>query len=139
MADISYQDATDGDYVEEHTQTEVQTAINHTYKKKRILRITLDDGQVINDGSDTETVTIEIVDGLEIARGTDPTNATVLGYDGDATVTVDGAETTKTLASGVVSFDVTTTKDDGSVIEIIAEGIADHPAESDRAVIEVTA
>lgn len=90
-----------------------------------------------NDGTDTETVSVEVVDGLEVAKGTDPANATVLDYNGDVTLTIGGVETIKTLTNGSVEFDLTTDKPAGSEIEIVAESLADHPAESDSATIEV--
>jgi len=103
----------------------------------RYINISFTDGQMINDGTDTETVTVEVVNGLEVVRGSDPSNATVLDYDGDVTVTIDGVETTKTLSNGTVSFDLTTDKPAGSTIEIVAESLTDHPAKSDSAEIEV--
>lgn len=103
----------------------------------RHLRLSLADGQLTNDGADVETVTVEVVDGLEVVRGTDPADATVLNHDGDVTLTIDDVEMTKTLAKGSVAFDLTTEKPAGSTIEIVAESLADHPAESDRAEIEV--
>lgn len=119
--------------VEEIRDNTVRKGVGWEYT----LRVTTQDGQVLNDGIDTETVTITVVDGLEIARGTDPADATVLDYDGDMTVTVDGVETAKTLTKGSVSFDVTTEKQAGSTIEVVAESLADYPAESDSAEIEV--
>lgn len=103
----------------------------------RKLHVSLSDGQVANDDTDTETVSVAVVDGLEVARGTDPAEATVLDYDGDVALTIDGVKTTKTLSGGGVTFDVTTTKDAGETIEIVAGSLADHPAESDSATIEV--
>jgi len=101
------------------------------------LRVTTANQEITNDGSDTETVNVAVVDGLEVMRGTDPTNATVLDYNGDVTLSVDGQQTTKTLTNGSVSFDLTTDKPAGSEIEIVAESLADHVAESDSATIEV--
>jgi len=72
--------------------------------------------------------------GLDVSRGDSPT---VLDYNGDVIITVDGQQTTKTLTNGSVEFDLTTDKSAGTEIEIIAESLADHPAESDRATIEV--
>ena len=103
----------------------------------RHLRLSLDDGSAVNDGSDIETVTIEVVDGLEVARGTGPAEATVLDYNGDVTLRIDDSEVVKTLSNGSVSLDLTTEKPAGSTIEIVAESLADHPAESDRVEIEV--
>lgn len=103
----------------------------------RHLNVTLADGTVVNDDTDDEAVSIEIIDGLEVVRGTTTTDATVLDYNGDVTISVDGAEMTKTLSNGSVSFDVTTEKPAGSTIKIVAETLGDHPAESDSATIEV--
>jgi len=103
----------------------------------RHISISKQDGSLINNGSDIETVTVEVVDGLEVARGTDPSNATVLRYNGDVTLSIDSQQTTKALTNGSVSFNLTTDKPAGSEIEIIAESLANHPAESDSATIEV--
>jgi hypothetical protein len=109
----------------------------HRYLKYMHLNMTLDDVVITNNGVDTEQIEITLVDGLEVVRGTDPTEATVLDYDGDITLTVDGIEMTKTLTNGSVKFNITTDKPAGSEIEIVAESLADHPAESDSATIEV--
>jgi len=103
----------------------------------RRLHITLADGFVANDGTDTEAVTVEVVDGLEVARGAELTDATVLDYDGDVTMSIDGVEVVKTLANGSVSFNLTAEKSAGKTIDIVAKSLADHPAESDSATIEV--
>lgn len=137
-ANIEYERS--GNWVAEltYTPTELNSpSVNHHYLPYRHLRLSLNEGKILNDNTDTEKVTVEVVDGLEIARGTEPTDATVLDYDGDVTLTVDGAETTKTLTNGSVSFDLITDKQAGSEIEIIAESLADHPAEHDSATIEV--
>lgn len=130
----------DGGYINELTTTptrENNPSIAEKWRPYRRLRLSPNESQLLNDGADKETVTIEVVDGLEVARGTDPSNATVLSYDGDVTLTFDGVEMTKMFTNGSVSFDLTTEKPAGSEIEIVAESLADHPAESDRAVIEV--
>jgi len=128
-----------GEFVRAEGKTPNQTFAFPHFSPARVTHVFIQDGQVANDGSDTETITVEVVDGLEVARGTDPAEATVLDYDGDVTLTIDGAvETTKTLTDGSVSFDVTTEKPAGTTIEIVAESLADHPAESDRVEIEVT-
>lgn len=103
---------------------------------RRWMHLNYDDGQIQNN-TDTETIVITVVDGLEVVRGTHPTNATVLDYNGDVNLSVDGTTTTKTLTNGSVSFDLTTDKPAGSEIEIVAESLADYPAESDSATIEV--
>jgi hypothetical protein len=130
-----------GDYVLDKTTTNtgqetynLGSANSGAYRR---LHVSLSNGSVVNDSTDTETVTLSVVDGLEVARGAEPSNATVLDYDGDVTVTIDGVETTKTLTSGTTEFDVTTAKSAGSTIGIVAESLADHPAESSRATIEV--
>jgi len=137
MSSTEYQHNDGDDYVTELVNTDTQTAEITGHIPHRHLHVSLADGQVANDGTNTETVTVAVVDGLEIARGTVPSEATVLDYDGDVTLSVDSAEMTKTLTGGSVSFDVTTEKPAGSTIEIVAETLADHPAESDSATIEV--
>jgi len=134
MSSTKYTHNDGDDYVTELTHTGTQTAETHAHIPYRQLRVSLSDGSLANDGTDTETVTIEVVSGLDVSRGD---SATVLDYNGDITITVDGKQTTKTLTNGSVSFDVTTTKSAGSEIEIVAESLADHPAESDSATIEV--
>jgi len=134
MSSIEYKH-NDGDgYVTELTHTNTQTAKTYGHIPYRQLRVSLSDSQLPNDGTSAVTATIEVVSGLDVARGNDPS---VLNYDGDVTLTVDGQKTTKTLTNGSVSFDLTTDKPAGSEIEVVAESLADHPAESDRATIEV--
>jgi len=125
------------DYVTELIHTETQTAEVYAHIPYRHLRISLSDSNLINDGSDTVTLTITVVDGLEVARGTAPENASVLDYDGDVTLFVDGGELIKTLTNGSVAFDITTEKSAGSTIEVVGKSLADNPAESDSATIEV--
>lgn len=125
------------DYLELHITTDTQTAIDRA-TAYRWLHVSLSDTTILNDGSDSVTVTIEVIDGFEIATGTNRSNATVLPFDGDVYVEVDGAETTKTLSGGSLSFDVTTTKDSGSTIDIQATNLASVEAESHSATIEVT-
>jgi len=139
MSSISYHHEQGDDYVTEQFDTGTQTAELKGHLPYRRLRVTPTDGTLINDGSATETVTVAVVNGLEVARGTKPSNATVLSYDGDVTLAVDGSQTVKTLSNGSVSFGVTTTKSVGSEIKIIAESLNNHPAERDSAVVEVTA
>jgi len=130
-----------GGVAEDTEILEVREGDNHEARSHagwmHTLTVVLDDGQVINDNTDTETVMIKVVDGLEVVKGTSPSNATVLDYGGDVTLSVDGQQTTKTLTNGTVEFDLTTDKSAGSEIEIFAESLADHPAESDSATIEV--
>ncbi len=137
MSSTEYQHSDGDDYVTENVTTDVQTAEMYGHLPYRVLKLGTFDGQLTNDGTDTEMLTVEVVDGLEVAKGTDPGNATVLDYDGDVALSIDGAETTKTLSNGTVSFELTTEKSAGSTIEIVAETLADHPAESDSATIEV--
>jgi len=139
MVKINYE--RDGDYVDRLIDTGNEPnnpARESPWAVYRMLNITLEDQQIKGDDTETETVTIEVVSGLEVARGKDLTDATVLAYDGDVTVSVGDTVTTKTLTNGSVSFDVTTTKTAGSEIEVVAESLANHPAESDTATIEVT-
>lgn len=121
--------------VVDNTGTVIRSVSPVTFKNH--INIGISDGEVANDGTNTETITISVVDGLEVARGTDPANATVLDYDGDVTVSIEGAKTTKTLSNGTVSFDLTTDKPAGSTITVTAESLTDHPSESDSATIEV--
>jgi len=134
MSSIEYQHDDGDDYVTELTHTDNQTAEVYGHIPYRHLRVSLADTQLLNDGTDSETVTIEVMSGLDVSRGDSPT---VLDYNGDVIITVDGQQTTKTLTNGSVEFDLTTDKSAGTEIEIIAESLADHPAESDRATIEV--
>lgn len=128
----------DGDgCVTEQVDTGTQVAEIYGHLPYRVFCITFGDGQVTNDNTDTETVTVEVVDGLKVARGTDPANATVLDYGGDVTLSVDDQQTNKTLTNGSVEFELTTDKPAGSEIEIVVESLGDHPAESDSATIEV--
>lgn len=126
-----------GDYVTEYVETANQVAEVVGHIPYRHLTVTASDRQVTNDSTDTETVTVSVVDGVKVSRGTDPAEATVLDYSGDVTMRIDGVETTKTLTGGSVSFDLTTEKPAGSTIEVGAVGLADHPAESDSVEIEV--
>jgi len=139
MTDITY--TKNDDWINKETDTGVPPntpAIEHKWRSYRWLSVSLDDGYIVNNGSDTNTVTVRVVDGVEVARGSDPSNASVLSYDGDVVVTVDGSETTKTLSSGSLSFDLTTTKSAGDVITVKAVDLVDHPSESDVVNIEVT-
>jgi hypothetical protein len=137
MSSISYIHNDGDEFVTEQVTTDAQTAEIRGHLPYRVLRLSLADGQLANDGTAKETVTVKVVDGLEVARGTDPVDATVLDHDGNVTVTVDGVETTKAITNGSMSFDVTTEKSAGSTIEVVAESLADHPAESDKSIIEV--
>lgn len=135
MSSISYSHD-GGNYVTEIKETGSQEVEVKGHIPFRHLLATSSDNQLTNDG-DIETVTIRVVDGLEVARGTAPENATVLDYSVDVTVSIDGVKTTKTLSNGTVSFDLTTDKPAGSTITVTAESLAENPAESDSATIEV--
>jgi len=137
MHSIEYTHSDGDNYVTEQVTTDRQTSEIYGHLPYRVLVVTFADVQGSNDGTDSETVTVEVVNGLEVARGTDADDATVLDYDGDVTISVDGATTTKTSTNGSISFDLTTDKPAGSEIEIVAESLADHPAERDSATIEV--
>jgi hypothetical protein len=126
-----------GNFIKRVVETDNQNATSPKWSPYRHLCLKLDDGTILNDGSDTETVSVEVVDGLNVAKGTDPANATSLNHNGDVTLSVDGSTTTKTLTNGSVEFDLTTDKSAGSEIEIVAESLADHPAERGSATIEV--
>jgi hypothetical protein len=103
----------------------------------RHLVVSSDDSQLVNDGTDVETVAIAIVDGLEVARGTDPSEATILAVDDDAKLSIDGSEQTVSVTDGMGSIDIQTTKPAGSTITVEALALASHPAESDSVEIEV--
>jgi len=134
MYSTEYEHNDEDDYVTELTHTDNQTAETFGHIPYHQFCVLLSDNQFTNNNTTSETVTIEVVNGLEVARGDDPT---VLDYDGDVAFSVNGQQTTKTLTNGSVSFDLTTDKPAGSEIEIVAESLADHPAESDIATIEV--
>jgi hypothetical protein len=127
---------TPGDkFVTETVETESQTVEKVGHIPYHQLRLATDDGQLTNDGSDTETLTVEVVNGLQRARGETPD---VLSYTGDVTLEIDGAETTKTVTDGSVSFDVSTSKPAGASITVRAVGLNSHPADPDNVSIEVT-
>jgi len=135
MAVTYSRDGEDGDYIIKTVERENGSDWSiDPYKPYRFLSLSLSGDQIINDGSDTVAITIELLDGLSIVRETD---VSVVSYDGDLTVLVDGVEQTKTLTNGSMSFELSTDKAAGSNIEVVAESLADHPAESDSAVIEV--
>jgi len=139
MSSIEYIHQDGDDFITErdHRWSNGEFATEYGTIPYRHLHLSLADAQVTNDGTDTETVTISVVDGLDVARGDVPENATVLDHSGDVILFVDGQQTTKTLTNGKVEFDLTTDKPAGSEIEIVAESLADHPAESDSAIIKV--
>jgi hypothetical protein len=135
-ATITYEKS--GDWIRELTTTPTglnDPSIVEQWKPHRHFAVSLSNGRISNGG--TETATVEVVDGLEVARGTSPKNAAVLDCGGDVKLSVDGNETVKNLTNGSVEFDLTTDKSAGTEIEIVAESLADYPAESDSATIEV--
>lgn len=123
-----------GAFIKKFVESSTDSDAMLPYGAFRHLHIETDKQQIQNDNTDTETVTVKAVNGLDVARGNSPT---VLDYDGDLTLSVDGQQTTKTLTNGSVSFDIITDKSAGSEIEVVAESLSDHPAESDSATIEV--
>lgn len=126
-----------GEYVIKRIDTGNQVAEVTGHIPYRHLVVDADDGELINNGDDSETITVSVVDGLEITRGADPSEASVLDHEGDVAIAVDGSKTTKTLENGSVEFDLTTEKSAGSEITVEAIGLEDNPAESDSTVIEV--
>jgi hypothetical protein len=135
MSSIEYQYSSGDKYVTELVDTGTQVAEITGHLPYHRLRISHDDGQLTNDGSETETVTVEVVNGLQVARGETP--ADVLAYDGDVTVAINGAETTKSVTDGSVSFDLTTSKPAGVEITVEVVGLNDHPTDTDSVSIEV--
>lgn len=135
-ARIEYQ--RNGPYVEELTYTATSKnspAIMHQFEPYRWLSVSVDDGNVVNDGEETESVTVEVINGLQAVRGNiDPD---VLQYDGGVALEIDDAEMTKTLTDGRVVFDVTTEKSAGNSIDIVAKSLSNNIAKSDRADIKV--
>jgi hypothetical protein len=130
-----YHHSTGDGYVTETVDTGTQTAAITGHIPYHHLQVSGDDGQLINDGTDTERITVEVVDGLQVARGETPA---VLSYDGDVTLEIDGGETVKSVSAGTASFDITTSKAAGSVISVRGVELSDHPADSDAVSIEVT-
>jgi len=137
MSSISYTHDEGDDFVTRVIETHAQTAKVHGDISYRQFRISVSDGEISNDGKNTETVTVEVVDGLEVARGTDTADATVLDVNDDAILAVDGSEQTVTISAGTGSVDLTTTKEAGSTIKIEAVELSSHPADRDSATIEV--
>lgn len=133
MSSTEYQHADGGDYLTELVDTGNQVAEVYGLPYRK-LTVTTSDGSVTTGGTDNETVTVEVISQLDYLNND---RETTLAYDGDATLRIDGAEVNKTLTSGTVEFTITTEKPAGSTIEIVAESLADVPAESDSAEIEV--
>jgi len=137
MSLIDYARNDSDDFVTEIVTTDEQTSEIYGHLPYRILSVRLDDGTVTNDGTDVESISVEVVDGLEMARGTDLSDATTLDEDATATVTVDGVDQTVELTNGSGSIDITTSKPAGSTISVEAVGLESYPAESDSVEIEV--
>lgn len=135
MSSTEFARDTGDEYVTEKVHTDTQTAEIRGHIPARHLRLSLADGQVVNDGQDTETVAVSVVSGLQVARGNTP--ADVLDEDGTATVDIDGQPVEVDLTGGTGQREVTTTAAAGTTISVEAVGLADHPAESDTAEIEV--
>jgi hypothetical protein len=126
----------DGDpYIVEMTHTASQIATSYGHIPYRQFRISVASGEVLNDGIDTEVVTVEVVSGLQRARGETP--ADVLQYDGDAVIFIDGVETSKPLTDGKADFEITTTKPAGAAITVRATALANSPTDQDSETIEV--
>lgn len=127
------------DFVTEQVTTDAQTAEIYGHLPYRVLVVSLADGQIVNDGTDSVTVTVEIVDGLEIARGTDRIDATILDYDGTATLKIDGTEHSVTISGGTGTLDYATTQTAPATVEVQATALDAKPAEASETVtIEVT-
>jgi hypothetical protein len=134
MPSTDYQH-TDGDgYVTELVDTRNQVAKKYGHLPYRKLAVTTSDGSVATGGSDSETVTVEVISQLDYLNND---RETTLAYGGDMTVRIDGEAVTKTLSGGSVEFTITTEKAAGETIEIVAESLAEHPAESDSTTVEV--
>lgn len=101
------------------------------------LRISVGKKEIRNDASDDVTVIIETTNGIEVCRGAELTNASVLGYNGTVKIRINEEMMMKEISDGVLSFGLKTEKPSGTSIEITAESLSDDPAESDSATIEV--
>jgi hypothetical protein len=135
LIETRYSHITGDEFVTETVETGSQTVEKVGHIPYHQLRLTDDDGQLTNDGTDTETIVVEVVNGLQRARGETPDG---LSYTGDVTVAIDGAETTKTMTDGSVSFDITTSKPAGASIAVRAINLDNHPTDTDSVSIEVS-
>jgi hypothetical protein len=127
------------DFVTEKVTTDVQTAEIYGHIPYRVFVVSLAGGQVANDGEAVETVTVSVVDGLEVARGTDSPEATVLDYDGEATVEIAGTEHSVSISGGTGTLDYATTQPAPATVDVQATALSDVPAESSNVrTIEVT-
>lgn len=129
--------ARDEDYVTKVVETDEQTAELPCWSAYRVGSISLSDGEVTNDGVDTETISIEVVDGLEVARGSSTASAPILNVSGTATIEIDGAAVSVAISSGTGTKEVTSTKSAGSTISVEVVEIDVGPIEPDTAEIEV--
>jgi hypothetical protein len=118
-----------GDYVVAVRDTGAQTAVikQNAYRQ---LQLSIEDGLIANDGGDTETVIVTVVDALEVAQGTDPREAAVLDYDGTASVEIDGTEHSVSISDGTGTLDYATTQPAPTTVNVQATGLDSVPAES---------
>jgi hypothetical protein len=135
MLSIEYRHDSAEGYVTELLDTGTQVAELVGHIPYRQFRVSATDAQLTADSADTEEITVELVTGLQVARGETPADA--LAYDGDVTLTIDGAEIIKTMTDGSVSFDISTSKPAGVSVTVQAVGIPEHPTKSDSVSIEV--
>ena len=139
MYSIEYLHNSGDDYVTELIDTGGQVAERYARVPYRHIVLTNGDGVILSDNTDTETVRVSVVDGLEVARGTDPAEATVLAEDHTATVEIDGSPVEVSITDGSGTKEITTTKSAGSTISVEAVGLDGVPVESsNRKTIEVT-
>lgn len=126
----------DGPMVMEENQTPTGVFRRgiHPY---RLLHLTVEDGKVVNDGADTETVTVELKDGLAVANGQPIEDAPILEMDEDVVLAVNGNETTKSMTDGILQFDLTSTMSAGTLIEAETRNIVGVLNGDDSATIEV--
>jgi hypothetical protein len=129
-----------GEWIDTKIFTKTETSANSPAmlpkdSAYRHLQVSAEDNTIINDGTDTEAITIEVLNGLDIMRSDLPANT--LNYDGDVALEIDGAKATKTVTDGSVSFDISTSKPAGAEIVVRAVGLNDHPADADSVSVEV--
>jgi hypothetical protein len=129
-----------GEYLNKLIETSTSTdknnpAVVHQFRPYHQLRLSVDDGELINDGTDTETVTVELIDGLQVVRGNTP--ADVIDAAGDVILKIDGGEITKSLIDGAVSFEISTSKPIGSTIVVRVAEVNSHPSDSESVSINV--
>jgi hypothetical protein len=140
MSSINYQHDAGDEFVTEEVETGAQTAEVYGHLPYRVAHLSSEDGQLVNDGTDTETVTVELRDGLEIARGTDPANAALVAESRTVVVEIDGAEQSVDVTDGSGTVDLSTQKSAGSTITVEAVWLSDGPAlNTDSIEIEVIA